>query len=473
MAVVAIMLCGASFLAFFAGERSGDSWGYSASADSAGEIPSRFVVVDMSRALAAIKGVHGDEEEPTGIGPIPSDPMYQEGEIILEEVSVEDDPVPLSKQGMDEGDLDDSLGLDELKSGSRSEKLASRLEQSPGKVDAMEGVTLDEVSIVWKEHSVKPGETLFVLAQNSNLSQKDIIKANELKNPDRLSLGQVLLIPRSHSDVNATLDEVRRRRENKKAKEDKVVPFSTKTYKVQNGDSLWSISNKFNVTIDTLFSANSLSDPDKLKPGMTLKVPNQDGVFYKVRKGDTLGKIASAYSVDINRIVDTNGIEQKKLISVGQELFLPGASQVAGSYSRPASRSGSVSRSSRSFRWPVVGRINSPFGWRRHPISKRRSFHTGVDIKASRHTRIRAARSGRVVYAGWMGGYGRVVVVKHDSTYSTLYAHCQKLYVRKGQKVSAGKVVATVGTSGRSTGPHLHFEIRINNKPVNPLKYLR
>ena len=185
----------------------------------------------------------------------------------------------------------------------------------------------------------------------------------------------------------------------------------------------------------------------------------------------------------------------------GSEIFLPGAKpegliehhdnvKVADSNSNkknaplqakknnnPASRidkiiKNEVAVKNSGFRWPIMGRINSPFGWRYHPITKRRDFHTGIDIKANRNDPIKAAAPGRVAYSGWMGGYGKVLVVEHLNGQSTLYAHCSSLLVGKGENVSSGKLIAKIGTTGRSTGPHLHFEIRNGNSPVNPLKYL-
>lgn len=476
--VMGLTVCIGAFLALSAGRQAeSDGWGYMVEADSGDQIPSGFVVVDMSSAFVAMKEFSGDPG-PTGIGPLPSEPNYEEGYVVLDELTLDDSKSPSLIHRMDQGGEEKGMLLKELKD-IKGEPVLFRREQSPGKVDVMEGITLDEVSTVWVEHTVSSGQTLFDIAKGTKVSQEDIVKANALANPDRLALGQVLLIPLTPDDVDATLDEVRRRREEQLAKENRLIPLEVKEYSVKNGDSLWSIANEFNVTIDTLFGSNALKDPDHLKPGIKLKIPNQDGLFYKVKKGDSLGGIAKSYSVEVDKITEINGMDKKASISVGQVLFLPGASQVATVQKQPASGgrsssgSASVSRSSRSFRWPVVGRINSPFGWRRHPLSRRKSFHTGVDIKAARHTKIRAARAGTVVHSGWMGGYGKVIVVRHDGTYSTLYAHCQQLYVRKGQKVSAGTVIASVGTSGRSTGPHLHFEVRVNNRPDNPLKYLR
>lgn len=479
--ILFVAICSASLLAFFAGEKSvSDAWTYLPRDQSEEEIPSGFVVVDMSDVFLSSRGDGYDPNELSGIGPIPEEPSYQEGEVVFAEVMAEDKSYAgtLTRQKMDIGNLKGNLKV--AKKGVSTSGLdnkTNRVEQAPGKTDALKAVTLEEVSSVWVEHSVKPGETLFDIAKNSGLIADDIIKANGISNPNRLALGQLLLIPRSRKDVGVTLAEVKRRRVSLKVKKKRAVPLKVTIYKVKNGDSLWSIASKSKVTIDTLFGSNRMKDPDRLKPGAKLRVPNQNGIFYTVKKGDTLAGIARKNDVDLKKVASINGLNKNSVLSIKQELFLPGTSQAASSYKRGVSHSSKTLKSTRAskgmFRWPVVGRINSPFGWRRHPVLKRRSFHTGVDIKARRYTKIRAARSGRVSYSGWMGGYGRVVVIKHNSTYSTLYAHAQKLYVRKGQKVSAGQVIALVGSSGRTTGPHLHFEIRKRNKPVNPLRYLR
>lgn len=128
------------------------------------------------------------------------------------------------------------------------------------------------------------------------------------------------------------------------------------------------------------------------------------------------------------------------------------------------------------FLLPVQGRITSPFGWRIHPIFKSRIFHTGIDYGAPYGTPIKASNSGKVIYSGWYGGYGRVVILDHGSCTgqptTTLYAHMSKQNVTVGQNVIRGDVIGYVGTTGYATGPHLHFEVRINGKPQNPQNYL-
>lgn len=127
------------------------------------------------------------------------------------------------------------------------------------------------------------------------------------------------------------------------------------------------------------------------------------------------------------------------------------------------------------FCWPAPSytRMSSPYGYRIHPIYKTKKFHSGVDLAAPGGTNILAADGGKVISAGWNGGYGNCVVVDHGNGVSTLYAHASKLCVSKGQKVERGSVIAKVGTTGNSTGNHLHFEVLINGKTTDPMKYIK
>ena len=122
--------------------------------------------------------------------------------------------------------------------------------------------------------------------------------------------------------------------------------------------------------------------------------------------------------------------------------------------------------------WPAEGEVTSPFGWRVHPIFGTQRLHTGIDIGADYGDAIRAADGGVVIHADWIGGYGNAVIIDHGNGISTLYAHNSQLLVSEGQTVSKGQTVARCGSTGYSTGPHLHFEVRHNGSPVNPLNYL-
>ncbi len=129
--------------------------------------------------------------------------------------------------------------------------------------------------------------------------------------------------------------------------------------------------------------------------------------------------------------------------------------------------------SSGRFSWPLRGRLTSPFGYRRHPLWGTISLHTGQDIAAPYGTPIGASDAGEVIFSGWWDGYGKAVVIDHGRGYTTVYGHMSRIYVQAGQKIDKLQVIGLVGSTGFSTGPHLHFEIRINGKPVDPIPFLR
>jgi murein DD-endopeptidase MepM/ murein hydrolase activator NlpD len=123
-------------------------------------------------------------------------------------------------------------------------------------------------------------------------------------------------------------------------------------------------------------------------------------------------------------------------------------------------------------KWPVSGRITSPYGWRTHPIYGYRSFHTGIDIAAPYGTTVKAARRGDVLYVGTRDAYGLIVIIDHGNSLATVYAHLSKAYVRAGQSVGTLGAIGAIGCSGWCTGPHLHFEVRVSGSPTNPMHWL-
>jgi murein DD-endopeptidase MepM/ murein hydrolase activator NlpD len=135
-------------------------------------------------------------------------------------------------------------------------------------------------------------------------------------------------------------------------------------------------------------------------------------------------------------------------------------------------RGGVMVRGTGRLSWPLYGSLRSPFGYRRHPIHRTYLMHTGLDISGGMGAPIRAADGGRIIYAGWRGGYGKVVMIYHGGNLVTLYGHMSGYAVGNGQNVSKGQVIGYVGSTGYSTGPHLHFETRVNGVPVNPMSYL-
>lgn len=321
----------------------------------------------------------------------------------------------------------------------------------------------------WREVTVQEGESLSVIARRHGLSVKDLVTANDIKNPDSIQEGQVLFIPSSPDKVLSTLSHVREMRRREEEAQKNPPKVEVRYYTVKEGDSLWSIANSFGLDVNTLFGANRLAG-DLIKPGSSVRIPNQDGIFVRVRPGDTVASLADKYDVYPQAIRSANGLEQSSSLVAGEEIFIPGAKVEIDEKAAEVIERRS---SSRRMIWPVIGRINSPFGWRSDPFGSRRTYHTGLDIKAPYGRGIKAALPGVVVYSGWMSGYGKTVVIQHPNGTSTLYAHCSDLLVSQGLRVSQGDIIARVGSTGRSTGAHLHFELRVGGVPVNPLKSLR
>ncbi|MFH1783881.1 MAG: M23 family metallopeptidase [bacterium] len=204
---------------------------------------------------------------------------------------------------------------------------------------------------------------------------------------------------------------------------------------------------------------------------------SQRGVYHVVKKGQTLWSISQAYRVDMKKIVKANGLYDASVIKVGQRLFIPGAGKTK-ELKKPAGtakstrklktgKTADIESSTISFIWPVKGKITSPFGTR---DNKR---HLGIDISAEKGTKIVAAADGTVVYSsGDLGGYGNMIVIEHNSQFSTVYAHNSVNLVNEGTRVKKGQIIAYVGKSGRATDYHLHFEVRQKGKAENPLFYL-
>ncbi|MBQ7593194.1 MAG: LysM peptidoglycan-binding domain-containing M23 family metallopeptidase [Synergistaceae bacterium] len=373
--------------------------------------------------------------------------------------------------------------------------------------DSSNKIELVEQGPAWTEHIVKEGETLSDIAEeHGNITVQDILQANGLKDANRISANQLLFIPNDPSKIEDTLDEVRTRQMRVASTKEVIEPIKTKSYVVVQGDSLWSIANSQGVELDTIIGSNKFKTSARLRPGAILRIPNQDGIFYVLKKDEKIEDVSKRYGVKMSKIRAVNVNLDVAKLKTGDEVFLPGArpdglvehkeapkaAEVKKAAPAPAAKTvkqpvkqvaktetknikpqrGEVAVRTSGLRWPLMGRINSPFGWRQHPITKRKDFHTGIDIKGNRGDPIKAAGSGKVVYSGWMGGYGKVIVIEHSNGQSTLYAHCQTLLAGKGNNVSSGSLIAKVGTTGRSTGPHLHFEVRNGSSPVNPIKYL-
>ncbi|MEW6607691.1 MAG: M23 family metallopeptidase [bacterium] len=242
--------------------------------------------------------------------------------------------------------------------------------------------------------------------------------------------------------------------------------FETMLYTVRPGDTLSEIAHKQGLKIDTIVSANrNIKGIASLRAGQKLRLPNQDGVFHKVGKGETISNISTTYKISPEKILDANDISKPKDLMAGKEIFIPGAKLL------PATKEYIVG--GMGFIRPIKGGwFSSGYGYRRDPFNGQIRFHTGVDIGSYQGTSIMAAKSGEVINSGWITGYGNIVIIKHSGGYVTKYAHNSRNLVSKGMYVRQGEVIALVGSTGRSEGSHLHFEICKNGHPVNPASFI-
>ena len=246
-------------------------------------------------------------------------------------------------------------------------------------------------------------------------------------------------------------------------------------YTVQAGETLSQIAQKFNLKVDTILWVNGLdSAKSKIREGQVLKIPPVDGVVHKVKKGETVYSIAKKYQTSPQGLVDypfnTFVDDENFTLAVGQSLMVPDGVMPNEApvnqtqyLAQRTPDAGAVSAAG-SFVWPTSGSITQGYKW----------YHKAIDIANHVGTPILAADSGRVIEAGWdSSGYGNKIMIDHGNGYITLYGHTSRIDVVVGQTVNRGNQIGLMGSTGRSTGPHLHFEIRAAGSLLNPLNFLK
>jgi murein DD-endopeptidase MepM/ murein hydrolase activator NlpD len=238
--------------------------------------------------------------------------------------------------------------------------------------------------------------------------------------------------------------------------------LSTTVYTVRQGDSVSGIAQRHGLSIDTVLSWNAIRDAHLVVPGRVLTLPNADGLRYTVRRGDTLEGIARRSGISLASILDWNDLGSS-VITVNQSLFLPGARMSAADIARAL---GTL------FVWPVRGKLTSRYGQRVGPVDGIQRMHWGIDVKADTGTSVLAAAAGTVADVGYNGTYGKYVIVRHNG-FQTLYGHLSRFTVAVGESVAQGRKIGEVGSTGVSTGPHLHFGVFRGGEPVDPLRYLK
>ncbi len=249
---------------------------------------------------------------------------------------------------------------------------------------------------------------------------------------------------------------------------------SVATYQVVPGDTVASIAQRFAIQPQTVIWANQIGNGNLISVGEELSILPVDGVLHTVASGDTLDSIAKRYGVEVAAIADygPNQVANPNALAVGQKVIVPGGEYkppppvpVSAPKTPPAPQPTPAPqpKEDRGLAWPTYGMLTQYFS----------AYHAGIDIAAPTGTPIYAAASGRVVKVlklDW--SYGWYLVIDHDNGYQCLYAHCSQFAVGFGDRVERGQVIAYVGSTGRTTGPPLHFELGITGQVVNPLNYL-
>lgn len=243
-------------------------------------------------------------------------------------------------------------------------------------------------------------------------------------------------------------------------------------YTVAAGDTVSTIAEKFGVSIDTIRWENKLKTATSIKPGQVLRILPTSGVLHKVSHGDTVYSIAEKYQIDAQAIVDwpynSFANDETFALAVGQTLMIPEGIMPKEVPTAPRTMFAQVPGAglgTGQFAWPVGGRITQSYSW----------YHKALDIANKEAPVILAADSGTVIVAGWPSpwDYGNRIMIDHGNGLVTLYGHLSQIYVSAGQRVEKGSVIGKMGSTGRSTGNHLHFEIRHNGSADNPLNYLK
>jgi len=243
-------------------------------------------------------------------------------------------------------------------------------------------------------------------------------------------------------------------------------------YEVKGGDTVSAIAEKFGISVDTIKWANNMSDVDSIRPGDKLKILPVSGVAHTVVSGDTIYSVAKKYQAEAQAILDFpfNEIGDNLSLKIGQVLIVPDGVPPAKPKAPPTQYLAKVNIPQEpvsaigKFLWPAFGQLSQYFSW----------YHPAIDISNLSGGPIKAADSGKVIVSGWPdnSGYGRRIIIDHGNGFTTLYAHLSSTAVSVGQYVSRGQTIGMMGSTGRSTGVHLHLEIRKNGVALNPLSLL-
>jgi len=303
-------------------------------------------------------------------------------------------------------------------------------------------------------HTVQAGESLGSIANEYELSVDALLAANDLKSAT-IHPGDQLKVPYVEA-VGGPIEAAPR------------IPPGFSWHSLAPGETLSSVASAYGLSVDALVGANpTISSLDNLPAGVDLLIPPREGLVITLEAGQSLADVVKTYHVDPTVVARANHLRSPFDVQTGMMLFLPGVAPT-----QALARLKKVREAENRFIWPIHGRITSPFGWRNLGMGTA-PFHRGIDIGAPWGTPVHASQSGIVVYAGWSNeGYGNLVRIRHSNGDETWYGHFSKILVHVGEYVDQGAVIGREGSTGISTGPHVHFEVHIHGRAVDPMTVL-
>jgi murein DD-endopeptidase MepM/ murein hydrolase activator NlpD len=307
---------------------------------------------------------------------------------------------------------------------------------------------------------VRPGDTLSSIATRYSVPIERIRTENDLSS-DVLQPGQVLRVPYAEA-VGGTLEST------------PLPPPGFRLHTLSRNETLSEVATRYDTSLAAIAGANpDLSSLDMLPQGLELLIPPEVGLVVTLEHNQTILDIMDIYGINVVALSKANNITTPADLQPGQTLFLPGVDprRIMARLEGVREQERIAEAMENRYTWPLHGRLTSRFGPRRLGMGTS-NFHAGVDIAAPYGSYVVASRAGTVTFAGWSGAYGYLVKVRHHGGSESWYAHHSSLAVSSNTYVERGDVLGRVGSTGLSTGPHLHFEIRENNRPVNPLVHL-
>ena len=306
-------------------------------------------------------------------------------------------------------------------------------------------------------HVVRAGDSIGAIANSYHLAADVLRDYNDLSS-NMIYPGQIFKIPYVEAR-GGTMERA------------PTPPPGFRQHILAKGETLTAVMELYGISLESLVGANpNLSSLDRLPVGVELLIPppEAEGIVITLQPGETLVDVMDAYRLSPIRLAKANAIRSPKDVKEGMMLFLPGLEPT-----RALERLAKVRERENRYVWPVHGRITSYFG-RRNLGMGTSNFHRGIDVAAPYGTPIVASRSGTVTYAGWSNrGYGNLIRIEHAGHSESWYGHNSKILVTVGQFVNQGEIIGRIGSTGISTGPHLHFEIHEHESAVDPLSLLR